>query len=371
MDRGSHAVVIVGGGPAGCATALTLAACGVGDVAVIDMRRQPGPRIGEALPPAGQAALQRLGLWHDFLAQDHLPSAGSCASWGRPDLGYNDFLLDMEGRGWHLNRADFDRMLSAAVTARGGTVARGLRLRDAQRRDDGGYLLSFDGEEGGPTRVDADFLVDATGIAASAARRLGVARNQVDCLAVVCAVFDLAEPEVVPSQALLEACEYGWWYAAKLPYGRLIAALAVEPSERHRFGKISEFFAALRATRHAVRWLDRCKAALIGGPAPETALAPSAILSRVVGDRWLAVGDAASAYDPIASQGIVKALRDGEAAGSAIAAFIAGAGDTPLLAYQDRVFARFTEYLRLHQHLYGLEQRWPRSPFWRNRLFRA
>ena len=48
--------------------------------------------------------------------------------------------------------------------------------------------------------------------------------------------------------------------------------------------------------------------------------------------------------------------------------FLAGAGDVPLLKYQDGVFARFTDYLRLRQHLYGLEQRWPQAPFWQNRL---
>jgi flavin-dependent dehydrogenase len=125
---------------------------------------------------------------------------------------------------------------------------------------------------------------------------------------------------------------------------------------------------ALRATRHLVRWLERGKAALADSVTLATALAPSAILSRVVGDRWLAVGDAASACDPVTAQGIVKALSDGEAAADAIAAHLAGAGDAPLLAYQDGVFARFRDYLRLRQHLYGRERRWPQAPFWQNRL---
>ena len=51
-----------------------------------------------------------------------------------------------------------------------------------------------------------------------------------------------------------------------------------------------------------------------------------------------------------------------------IAGSLAGAGEAPLLAYQDAVFARFRDYLRLRLHLYGLERRWPDTPFWRNRL---
>ena len=183
MDGSRHAVVIVGGGTAGCATAIALAARGVEDVVVIEMQREPGWRIGEAVPPACQAMLSRLGVWDDFLAQGHLPSAGSCASWGKGELGYNDFILAGQGQGFHLDRAAFDAMLFAAA-ARGGTCLRGLRLRAAERRDDG-HVLSFEGEDGARTRVMAGFLVDATGIAASAVRRLGVARNQVDCLAVL------------------------------------------------------------------------------------------------------------------------------------------------------------------------------------------
>jgi 2-polyprenyl-6-methoxyphenol hydroxylase-like FAD-dependent oxidoreductase len=368
VDDSRHAVVIVGGGTAGCATAIALAACGVEDIVVIDMRRHPHWRIGEAMPPAGRLVLQRLGVWENFLAQGHLPSAGTCASWGNPDLHYNDFLLGIEGKGWHLDRAAFGAMLSAAVIARGGVVVRGFRLRDVECCAAGGYVLSVENGDGARARITAGFLVDATGIAASAVRRLGVARNQIDCLAVICAVFDLEEPAAVPSQALLEACEHGWWYAAKLPRARMIVALAAEPFQHQRFGENGAWLPGLGATRHVARWLERGKVAPANSLELETALAPSAILSRVAGSRWLAVGDAASAYDPIAAQGIVKALCDGEAAADAIAKFFAGAGEAPLLTYQEGVFARFRNFLRLRRHLYGLERRWSQSSFWRNRL---
>ena len=337
------------------------------DVAVIDARHHPRWRVGEAIPPAAGPVLQRLGVWDAFLAQNHLPSAGSCAGWGRSDLGYNDFLLGRQGKGWHLDRAAFDAMLSEAVPAAGGTVVGGSRLRDIERHDNV-YTLIFENETGQRTRLTADFLVDATGIAAVAARRLGVARNQIDCLAVICAVLDLQAPKAVPSQALLEACEYGWWYAAKIPRNQMMIALAVDPSQHPHFGNTAAWLSALHATRHVTQWLERGNTPTTT-PGLETALAPSAILSRVVGDRWLAVGDAASAYDPVSAQGIVKALSDGEAAAEAITGFLAGAGEAPLLAYQDAVFARFRDYLRLRLHLYGLERRWPRSPFWRNRLY--
>jgi 2-polyprenyl-6-methoxyphenol hydroxylase-like FAD-dependent oxidoreductase len=305
--------VIIGGGIAGCATALALATRGVDDVVVIDAGRRHGWRIGEAIPPAARIALNQLGLWNDFRTQRHLASTGSCASWGNADLRFNDFMLDPHGLGWHLDRAAFDEMLASAVAARGGRLIGGLRLREAVHDAGSDHVLSFEGCDGSRARIAAGFLIDATGIAAGAVRRLGVARNQIDCLTFISGIFDLAEPDAVPTRTLLEACHSGWWYMARLPHGRLIAALAVDPSAQRNFREIGPWMAALRATRHAVDWLSAGKAAAMDRPL-HVAQAPSAILSRVADRRWLAVGDAASACDPLLSQGITKAMHDGVAA---------------------------------------------------------
>jgi flavin-dependent dehydrogenase len=358
--------VIIGGGVAGCATALALATHGVDDVVVIDAGRRHGWRIGETIPPAACMVLNQLGLWNDFRAQRHLASTGSCASWGNPDLRFNDFMRDPHGLGWHLDRAAFDEMLARAVAARGGGLFGGLRLREVVHDFGSDHVLSFEGCDGTLARIAAGFLIDATGIAAGAVRRLGVARNQIDCLSFISGIFDLAEPDAVPTRTLLEACCSGWWYIARLPHGRLIAALAVDPSAQRNFREIGAWMAALHATRHAAHWLSGAKAAAMERPL-HVALAPSAILSRVAGRRWLAVGDAASACDPLLSQGIMKAMHDGAAAARAIASCLAGAGEAPLLAYQEDVFARFRQSLRLRQHLYGLERRWWQAPFWQRR----
>ncbi|WP_286038007.1 FAD-dependent monooxygenase [Xanthomonas sp. NCPPB 2654] len=369
-SSGRHAVAIVGGGAAGCATALALAAHGVEDTVVVDLGRAPGWRLGEAIAPNGAAVLQRLGVWDTFLAQAPLSSAGSCASWGKPELGYNDFIVAGQGKGWHVDRSAFDAMLAAAVPARGGSVLRGLRLCGISRTEQGGYLLELRDGDGRHRQLQAGFLVDASGIAAAAVRRLGVARNEVDCLAFVAAVFALQRPDAIPSQALLEACQDGWWYAAKLPGERMVVALAVDPARQRYCRDAAVWLAAAKDTQHVARWLQQGEATLPDNGGLLAALAPAAILSRVVGERWLAVGDAASAYDPLAAQGIVKALQDGEAAGHALAQHLHGAGPVALASYQERVFARFTEHLRLRHALYARERRWPQAPFWQARWSR-
>lgn len=74
---------------------------------------------------------------------------------------------------------------------------------------------------------------------------------------------------------------------------------------------------------------------------------PSAILSAVVGEDWLAVGDAASSYDAMSSAGITKALMHGQIAGRVLATYLRDADTSALAAYQDRVFQDFNTCLGL------------------------
>lgn len=365
-------VAIVGGGTAGCATALALARRGIGNIVVLEAKAAlPAFRIGETLPPASGLVLRRLGLFEAFQAQGHLVSAGSCASWGKAELGYNDFLFDPLGCGWHLDRVAFEKLLLKTVEARGIDLFRGHRLRRIEPLADGGYGLGFDAGTGGIHWLEAEFLVDATGVAVGAVRRLGVVRNPVDSLIVVCAVVELDTPDGIPSQSFLEGAEWGWWYAARLPGGKMVVALATDPPtlSAQGFRDAAAWRSALRQTVHIAELVERGRPQWTDRP-PETAVAESAILSRVTGSRWLAVGDAASSYDPITAQGLYKALSDGETAGEAIAEFFGSGGDAALLGYQDALFERFTDYLRLREYLYSREQRWSRGDFWRKRLLR-
>ncbi|HKJ03288.1 MAG TPA: hypothetical protein VJ997_12560, partial [Longimicrobiales bacterium] len=164
---------------------------------------------------------------------------------------------------------------------------------------------------------------------------------------------------------LVEATEHGWWYAARLPRNRLIVSFTSDPGtlrrERlHSAGRWAEALAG--GTRLVGPAVGDALAA--GVPALVTRAAPVMILSAVVGPGWMAVGDAASCWDPLGSAGITKALMHGVAAGEAIADGLDSGFPTGLAAYQDRVFADFTEHVKLRYRLYGSELRWPGSGFW-------
>jgi flavin-dependent dehydrogenase len=97
--------------------------------------------------------------------------------------------------------------------------------------------------------------------------------------------------------------------------------------------------------------------------------AASHCLDRAAGDGWIAVGDAACAFDPLSSAGIVTGLRSGLEAAREIAGIAGTAGSAPA-EYDARVQRRFAAYLDGRREQYALEARWPESAFWQRRQHR-
>ena len=74
-------VAILGGGPAGCATALRLRQHAPHlSVAVVEASHEQDP-IGETLPPPAQELLRGLGVWREFLDQNYVRTFGTLSTW--------------------------------------------------------------------------------------------------------------------------------------------------------------------------------------------------------------------------------------------------------------------------------------------------
>jgi 2-polyprenyl-6-methoxyphenol hydroxylase-like FAD-dependent oxidoreductase len=167
------------------------------------------------------------------------------------------------------------------------------------------------------------------------------------------------------SFTLVEAVRSGWWYSARLPDEKLMVVYFTDCDLLdHKVLKTSGWFALLRETEHTSnRVLEGDYSPLAK---PHMLAAHGARLDVVSGERWLAVGDAAAAYDPLSSYGISSALGAGFYAASAIVDFLAGNQDA-LPAYRRIIEQSYAQYLSLHQDYYALERRWPDELFWRRR----
>jgi flavin-dependent dehydrogenase len=357
-------VVILGAGPAGAAAAAALARAGLA-VALLQ-RPGPGPpgRV-ETLASEVHHPLAELGLWGRFQAGGHLASPGTVSIWGGPEPIETDAVFDPSGAGWHVDRSRFDAMLVEAAIAAGVSVRPDVRLDRLGEGSTGRWELT--GVFGGRRqRWRAGFLIDATGRAALAARRLGGPRMVIDRLvALVGLVAPDGSPAGLDRRLLVEAVEDGWWYTAPLPDGhQTLCAFLTDPDliPRGPAAVLRHWRSRLDAAPGTAR---RCAA----GAGPEVlrvAAAGTVRAGRVAGRGWLAAGDAAAALDPLCGQGVYRALESGLRASEAAARLVRGSPGA-LRDYAALVEDQFAADLRERSRYYGLERRWPDSPFWRRR----
>lgn len=329
--------IVAGGGPAGAAAARWLALAGRRVLVLDHAGKGQEEKIGESLPGAARPLLRDLGLLPFFERSIPEPHPGNLSDWDGEGLVATDFLRDPHGHGWHLDRPRFDRELRAAMREAGAAEWR-QRLETLERRGGRWRVETDEGE------AEAPWLIDATGRAGVAVRRIGLVRRREEARVAVYAFA--GAPRAGDARTVVERVETGWWYTAPLPRARRVASFHTSPAEGQRLLRDEgAFVAGLAATRHLRR---HCPPEL-DWSRPRATDAGGSRLETFTGDGWLAVGDAALAFDPISSQGLFNALYTGLRGAQAINAALAG-DPRPLAAYAptlENVWSAYTR--RIHE----------------------
>jgi flavin-dependent dehydrogenase len=321
-------------------------------------------RVGETLPPPIRKLLVGLRVWDQFVAANHSPSFGIHSAWGQAELYANDFIFNPYGTGWHVDRARFDAMLARNVEHAGAKFYRHAQLISCAQDGTGVWVIEFACEDRRKS-LRAKFIVDATGRKSVLAHRLGAKRITYDRLVGVVCFFSCSSPQShLGTDTLVEAGEYGWWYSAVLPGSRIIVAYMTDAD---LFGKASKREPNYwqRQLRNAPHTRARIKSQALES-SPLIFAANSSRLDRCAGKNWLAVGDAAMAFDPLSSQGVYNALMSGLRAAQTIECFRAG-DHRESHRYPVLIENTFARYLAVREKYYRRETRWPNSPFWKRR----
>jgi FADH2-dependent halogenase len=316
-------VAVIGGGPGGSSAATALARRGR-TVLLLERDRFPRFHIGESQLPWSNEVFRALGV-HEAIVE-----AGFVKKWGasfRTVDGareqYADFQVAVETpspQTFQVPRATFDEILLRHSERSGVKVLEGHRALDAAFEADG-VMLRFAGPEGIEQAVRAGFVVDASGRTGFLTKKLG--RHEFDPMLRNIAVH--AQYEGIPRAEgrragdirMFTRGDMGWIWL--IPLSDTVTSVgAVIPQAVHR-----------RESRaipedSLAHYLSGT-AGLAGLLAQARRVSParfdadySYLGTRLTGDRWVAVGDAAAFLDPIFSTGVLLAMQGGLEAAEAI-----------------------------------------------------
>lgn len=336
-------------------------------VLVVEKQNPDAQRIGESCPPDIVLLLQQLGIAKAFYRGDHETCPGYASVWGNKDPGYNDFIVNPMGPSWRLNRTRFDAMLAAKAEQAGARLMWDTGFQTVVRNTgrDSGYLLHLCRKRDKILHsIQAGFVIDASGAKARFARALNIHKTINDQLFATARFANVLAGQG-SKQVQLEATNQGWCYHARLPEQKIVSMIVTEKSgiaplrERDYRG----FNDTLTATTLIGPSVDKLT---LDNSVYRTYAIQSGLLAKLEGSNWMAIGDAASSFDPIAAQGIYKGLSHGLMAAEKVAAWREGVSAERSI-FSEKVIQQHAHYLKNRAYVYGQECRWPNSIFWRHR----
>lgn len=184
-------------------------------------------------------------------------------------------------------------------------------------------------------------------------------------------------------RTLIEATESGWFYTSQLSHNRRVVAYHTDDRDTtSKTARKLDGFLELMHTRttHISSIIRSGHYDVLNEPGvayPGCTAAGSSYLQPPCGPNWCAVGDAAMAFDPLSSQGIITALKMGSHLGLELSKSLAAEGDshaelrsqaaTPPFQVIIDVFGRVrADYDSKKAYYYGLVRRFD-TEFWKRR----
>lgn len=356
-------VIVLGGGPAGLTLAILLARQGF-SVIVIERGDYRRKRVGETFGGELAPVLQQLKLWNDFQRVPSMPFCGVSSIWDDEAKLERASIFNPFGDGWHVNRSAFDAQLADNAQRNGVDIRLNMGAIKLFRLQRGWSVTTATG-----ATLSARFLVDASGRGARASVT-SIPENQwlqMDRMIAMSGIFKLPAggTELILE---LEAVAEGWWYSAPQPNNKLIVTLITDAdllSSPANTASLSAVFQHHLA--HAEHTLRRCNTAILESP-PWIVRADSGVLRARCADNWFAIGDAAMGCDPLAGDGVIRAIRSAIEAATLIETQLKAQSSESAyfisVGQENALRQRFLDYLELRANYYLKNLRFPNSLFW-------
>lgn len=323
-------MVVIGGGPGGSTAAALLARRGH-KVIALEKARHPRFHIGESLLPMNLPIFERLGVLDKVRALGVF-KAGADFEADNP-RGYSTFafaraLGNSPPYSYQVWRQDFDKMLYDHARGCGADAREGHEVISVEQRGARDTRLDVTTDDGRSYRIQARYLVDASGRDALLSTRRKLRRKNAEHQSA--AIFGhfrgaVARAGEDAGNISIYRFDYGWIWMIPLPGGVMSVGAVCWPEYlKQRKGRALEF---LRDTlkQNPALWQRMRSAALIGDDVQVTGNY-SYDSTQMGGPGWVLVGDAFAFLDPVFSTGVYLAMSGAEQAAGLVDAALRDPG---------------------------------------------
>lgn len=327
-------VLVIGGGPAGSSVAALLAKQGI-DVVLLEKALHPRPQVGESLIPHVWKYAELTGAAPLMEQQGFVAKAGGITVWNGKihRIAFAEFGFTRPAL--HVERDIFDELLLNHAATRGAQVFQQVAARDARLELEQPEVRYLD-KRGGGTReglIRCRFVVDASGSAAVLAGQFK-SKRLIDSRMRFLSLwghfknsryvgadgrsYPAGDVNKIRPVTFVTSFEDGWiWHIAMrrvASVGLVVnteRARAMDKTERERY-----FLETLKAAPYVERLLDKAEYLENSfSQRPDY----SYYSSKLCGENFYCIGDAASFVDPIYSHGVLNAFYNASITALAIA----------------------------------------------------
>ena len=309
-------VAVIGGGPAGSTAAALLARAGR-RVIVFEREKFPRFHIGESLLPFSTQTFDRLGV-REKLDRTFLPKFGgeivaACGTKG-VKFYFKDGFRSRRDRAYQVTRSEFDKLLLDHSRENGADVREETDVKNITFENDRAKI-NIETSNGARSTIEARYLLDCSGRQTMLGSFFNIKKtyDHLQKFSVFAHYENVDRAEGIDGTLIRMVRSLDrWFWMIPLTTTRMSIGVVMDTAT-FRAMKLSPETALEKSIDEQPMVLERMKRAERVSPV-YSAGDYSYRNTKLFGDRWLLVGDAAGFIDPVFSSGVFLAIMSAEKA---------------------------------------------------------